>query len=218
MTSMISRRRFLAGVAAGVLADAPLAAGAQQAGRVYRRRVPARRAGPGRGGHQREDGEGTRAHAGGSADRMRDRRNSYAMGTRAGTSARVSGSTDSANCSSETAPSSGRPAGGPNRQVVCSVRPSTVMRISAAGHSSWRPSARATGTRHWGIKPRPSNSGPGRQVNIAPVSTRSFTSTGGASPRGLATRTGYVNVLIVGNCSIRAMMVRPITRSRRQSS
>ena len=46
-----------------------------------------------------------------------------------------------------------------------------------------------------------SNSGPGMQVNIAPVSTRHSTSLDDALRRGLATRTEYVNVLIEADCS-----------------
>ena len=126
-----------------------------------------------------------------------------AIGTREGTRVRVNGSTDKANCSSDTAPSGAGLPAGPNRQVVWRVRPLMVSRISVAAHSSWRPSASMIGTRHWGASPRASSCGIGRQVNIAPVSTINFTSTGGESPRGLATSAGYVNVLIATNYSIR---------------
>jgi len=42
---------------------------------------------------------------------------------------------------------------------------------------------------HSGVEPRAFKSGRGRQVNIAPVSTRHFTSIGDAFPRGFAART-----------------------------
>ena len=52
-------------------------------------------------------------------------------------------------------------------------------------------------------------------MNIAPVSTRHLTSSGDPSPRGLATRTGYVNVLIDGDCSIRIAPTRVSGRIHR---
>src|SRR5881396_939105 len=54
---------------------------------------------------------------------------------------------------------------------------------------------------HSGVEPRAFKSGRGRQVNIAPVSTRHFTSIGDAFPRGFAARTRQLNVLIGGSCS-----------------